>query len=270
MVKLTDVFNTKYFPLHYTKDLQYFVRIAQECLEDRRKKVITIEPGVKTAIEHFRERNAIEIDIAGAHFVRETISVLQNCDAILLCDTENLTRDGILNENRRRARLDYETTPVPSIASSSDIPEWIDALECGAVYVAGGMPIQLFFPLVTLTTIFRPEVQFDMEGQYDIFFEYVERNVNLDPTKYSTYNVVVSGTLYQFKFHDDIINIPGVGDIDYNTFHQEYTAMPIEFGTKDVSNNEDFQLIQTVSIDDVIAYFRSQPSTITDIFKKRG
>ena len=271
MVKLTEIFNTKYFPAHYEKDLNYFFKLAMECISNPSKQVISEHPGVRAAIAFYRTNSIIEIDIAGARFVPNTIAVVQNYadNGVIVCDTESVTRDAILLENRRRAKVEYEVEPLPILQSLDDLPKYIGALSENIVYSPKGMSVNLSVPLVALITVFRPKVQIDMESEYEKLFQYVNNNVILEEFQYTEYNYVIGSTIYTQKFDGDTIYVQGWGEQTYEEFRKNFLTLPTIFGTKILSQDPAWMVLQNAAIDDLRAYLRNKSTTITDIYPRR-
>ena len=54
MRKLTEIFNTQYFPKHYAVDLSYLLSLSKLCIENPSKQIISDSERVREAVEHFR------------------------------------------------------------------------------------------------------------------------------------------------------------------------------------------------------------------------
>ena len=272
MQKLVDIFNTKYFPLHYVKDLEYFINLAVECLDNPTKKVVSDLETVKAAIESFKNNRVIEIDIAEAHFIPETISVLQQSTqkGVILSDSENTKRDAILVENRRRTKLSYEVTPLPKLKDIDNLPNYILSLSKDTTYVTDNMPLSLAIPLVSLIAVYNPEVKIDMGDNYDRLFTYVNNNIILEDFIYIEYNYIVGNTIYRDKFDTNgTIYVPGTGIIDYERFRRQFNVLPTAFGEEVLALKKEWQVLQNAAIDDIKYYLRNRRTSITDIFPGR-
>lgn len=271
MRKLIEIFDTKYFPAHYDKDLQYFISLALDCLKDYSKQIISDHESVKEAIESFRNRGVIELDLADAHFVPNTMAIIQDSaeKGVILCDTANVTRDDILTENRRRAKLEYTTEPLPELRSINDLPNYIAFLSEDVVYTPGDMPISMSIPLVALITVFKPSVQIDMESNYEKLFQYVNNNIILEDFVYSEYFYVVGNTIYRQKFNGDKIYVQGSGELSYQDFRKNFLTLPTIFGSKVLASDKDWEILQHAAIDDIRSCLKMRSITITDIYPRR-
>lgn len=270
MQKLVEIFDTKYFPYHYQLDLMYFFDLALKCVNNPSIEVVSDVQGIHKAIKDFREHGVIEIDLADAHFVPDTMRVVMDnvSRGIIIFDSKNVYRDDIINENRRRQRLDYDTVQLPVIKSITDLPNYISELSTDHVYTIPAIN-RLYIGLVTLVTIFRPEIQFDLDTYYEKVFNYVANNIILEENIWDEYNYIIGQTFYTQKFKDNQIYVLSEGYIDYDTFRRNYTMLPSCFGKECLSTNKHWQLVQRVAVEDIKEFLSHTQVTITDIYPRR-
>lgn len=270
MQKLIEIFDTKYFPYHYQHDLMYFFDLALRCVNNTSIEVISDVPGVHDAIKDFRMNGVIEIDLADAHFVPDTMRIVIDnvAKGVIIFDSKNVYRDDIINENRRRQKLVYETTPLPSIKAITELPNYISELSTGVIYSIPAIN-RLNVALVTLITIFRPEIQLDLGVHYEKVFTYVANNIILEDNLWDEYNYIIGQTFYTQRFKDDQIYVLGEGYIDYEQFRRNFTIVPSCFGKECLSTNKHWQMVQRIAVEDIKEFLSHTQVTITDIYPRR-
>lgn len=271
MRQLTEIYGTKYFAAHFAVDLRYFFNTAYNCMQDRTYVPVSENPKFIEAMEHFRDQGIVEIDLAEARFVPDTMAIVQaaTLKGVILSDTLNSARDAILMENRRRAKLDYPTIPLPDFTSMDEIVNYIKNLREDVTYVIGKMNLRLAVPLVTVITIHKPNVMIDMETHYEALFRYVREGVSLEDQIYDEYNYVQGTTFYTDKFVNGKIYVQGTGYIDYRVFYNEFVAVPTAFGKERLARDERWRLLKLSALDDIRSYMMHRRTTITDIYPRR-
>jgi hypothetical protein len=271
MKKLIDIFNTKYFADHYATDLRYLFDMAFQCLEDYNKEIPNHIPEVYEAIKVFRTERNVQIDLADAKFVPSTMDTIMNAleRGALMCDTLNIHRDLVLNENRRRKNLSYEEIPLPPLKSKDDIPLYVRNLRTDVVYTIPDYNI-ITQGLIVLITLSKPSVQMDLGQYYTQLFSYVSNNVILEDDLWSEYNCVYGQTIYIQKFVDGKTYILGSGEMTYEQFHNEFVYLPTCFGTKALVIDPFWKNVVDTATNDILEGLRDMRTTITDIYARRA
>lgn len=197
MNKLVDQFGTKYFPAHFTGDLERFL------------KTVT------------------EIDVADARLCRDTMQVIITAthQGLYVQDSLDAERDAFFAENRRRQELQKQspqTTALPIPTQLEDVLPTIRSLSPDKVYKLSNGSGEGAYAFACLVQAARPEIQFDLGVYAPAILSMVYKSLYPSDHQWMEFNVLRGPTFVRVS--------PRPGE--YHALLRDNIAVPVEFGTK--------------------------------------
>lgn len=156
-VKLTDIYNTRYFYLTYRNDLTYLFHTFLELQKNSGYEYNVGNDLLETVFNAAKTGAVVEFDLAGAKFTPDTELTLRNYanQGILLVDSVDSWRNNILSINRERCKInldDYEE--LPKYDQRYTFKEYIVSLDKTKKYKMPAVQPDVYIPFVSPLTNF--------------------------------------------------------------------------------------------------------------------
>lgn len=230
-IKLRDIFSTTYFPKPYKKYISQTIIAVEDTSIDVSNAFFT---NIKDAILEMREKDVIELDIAGCALCGDVQFYLYSLPGkYRLIDTEDTVRDRYV-----RMKDEYvteEAIPLNFQEGNEDqLIKYINSLDSSRIYKSNGTSKEL----LSLLLLVRPEIK--LECSVSIVFEYI-KSVYIDYYKnHKSWYVDFNDTIFPIEEDSDgTYTLPGERySISRPTFLGRYKQVPKEYIDKGVECEE--------------------------------
>lgn len=242
-VKLTELLNTSYVYLTFCKDISFICDAVRTLQTDSQAQPNAFNSAIQRVYDAARIGTPIEFDLADAKLTRDA------CDTILLqlrngsvfVDSKDSWRNDLLAENMKRLSTKIDNlTDMPVFTQDMTAPEYIKQLDKNVVYLPPIIDENIYLPLVVLTTIVRPSIQFKIDAMARGIFNYVGSHLTARQLQsyHEFYYVTNEGTRVVDFNRPVYIQGHGYGEIK-DALESGY-LVPTVFGKEKLTANADF------------------------------
>lgn len=243
MNKLVDKLDTKYLAEHFVSDVV---------------KVIEQEGS---------------IDIAGAKLTPIVSRAIRGAiiEGHKIIDSEDAQRQEILDEAVKRLNLKVEEKELPHLSDISKLPTYLKSLNTECLYTPEG-EISYYLPMITLISIYCPEVNIKIDGKAKQLFAYIAEVL------YMRNFAEVTSTQTRFSFIDDQsvmreitlssegpVRVAGLGNVTIEQVYESHLILPAYFGKIKIHKSEYKELWEPVkkkALIDLEKYFNFKEQSI--------
>lgn len=136
VVKLVDLFNTKYFYKTFVKDAEYLFNSILQLQKDPSVNPNAETPQIEELYTQIRNGDDIEIDLSDAVYTRDFANLLNDwITKINFCAPTNPALQRMLSENVTRiSNSKVQTVDFPAYNVTQSIPAYMKSLQPGVVY----------------------------------------------------------------------------------------------------------------------------------------
>lgn len=278
LVKLRDIYNTKYFYISYKKDL---VRLFSQFAELQKNPTLHPFAGsaeMEKVFDAARAHAELQLDIADCRFTSDTTPLLlaaQRDYGIVLVDSADKQRDKILKENVERLNkygandsvIREQLTELPKLTKTTDPIEWLKSLQKGVLYgVPAGLNDEIWIQLIVLTNIYRPSIQLYLYNRESQVLRWVANHLTpADLEQYDDFYMVTKQGVTEVNRRQDIY-VQELGSVSFDEALTVASFVPKVFGTEVTKNVAAFQMIARTCIRDINKYINSKKVTIEELF----
>lgn len=269
-VKLTELYNTKYFYVTTGKDLTYMLSTCLQLMQDPNIQYNIGNEKLGVVYNCFKTGADIEFDLAGTHITSDvTPTILSFSErGIKFVDTENKWRDEILAENRRRfeqrASIQNEVL-LPPLPMEQPAVEYVQELSKDVIYRVPPQNQEITLPLVVLICIYRPSIQLHLDDVALPLMRYVAKNLTLnDLSNYDEFYMATPEGISVVKAGQDIY-VQQLGYVDMEKASTVADFVPTEFGRVRLNEDAVFRTIATSCVRVLNRYRESRPVKLSEI-----
>lgn len=272
-VKLTDLYDTKYFYVSFKNDLTY---LFDNVLKLSRGENINPNVGNDKIGEVYncaRVGTPLEFDIADAHFTSDCTSYLVTYakKGIVFVDSSNYWRNKILETNRERVAeaVQYaDEIPLPAFKVDDSAPDYIQALSKDVVYRISPNNQDVVLPLTTLIIIYRPSIKLHIDDVAIPLFRYVARFITpAEAKRFGEYYMVTAEGISVVEKADKIY-VQQLGTVDFETASTVADFVPTDFGKVRLTNDPLFRVIAQQCLNVLNEYKSRKPLRLQDVLTR--
>ncbi|MCM1218884.1 MAG: hypothetical protein NC548_30750 [Lachnospiraceae bacterium] len=275
VVRLTELYKTKYFYLTTGKDLTY---LFSTCATLRSTPDAAVNAGsaeIEQVFRCFRTGAPVTFDLAGARFTSDVTPILLNAQrsyGLDLIDSEQSWRNDILKENKRRFELYgngvQNTIELPLLRQDEKALDFIRNLKKGVLY---SVPVtyvhEIWIPLCVLISVFRPSIQLYLNGREAKLLEFVASRLTLnDLNKYREFYMVTKQGV-QIVSTDRNFYVQQLGYCDLEQAQSVASFVPTDFGKVVLKDQLEFRTIANECIRTLNKYRNTRPVTLAELFE---
>lgn len=267
-VKLTELLGTKYLYLTFCNDVRYICESIKSLQKDADFVPNAFNDATAELYQKIKLGTPIELDLAGAKLTSDMCDtiLLQQRSGTIFVDSENSWRDAILQENRKRLDTHLENTEtMPEFTQEMRAPDYIRNLKKDIIYVPPVIQENVYLPLVVLTTITRPTIQFSIDVMSRGLFNYVGSHLTLRQLKsYHEFFYVTSEGVQIVDF-DYPVYVQGFGYGEIADALKFGYLVPTIFGKEKLVSNPDFLQMFKDCNDAIDKYRNSRKQTLEEV-----
>lgn len=274
IVKLTELYSTKYFYVSYLSDLKYLLHCVDKIKEDPMVDLHAPTPAFRALLLGLKRGEQFILDTASARFTKDTSFMLTlfQRSGIILIDSELPWRQAVYKENRKRLeQLVQESVPLPELMYTIGIREYITSLRTDVLYRPNTSSIDLQIALVTLVTATRPSIQLSGKFFDAGLFSYVLKHINM--TSLENYKKFVAKTDEGLRVLDftvsDTVFLQGHGYIDFAAAVMQVPMIPAAFGEDVILHDPVFESLIQNSLQVIQNFQQVKPKTLTELLSSQ-
>lgn len=244
-VKICDIYNTKYFYITMGKDLNY---MWNTCLALQSNSSLEYNVGndlLGKVYDCFKTGAPVEFDLAGAKITsdvtRQVIEFLRK--GIVMCDTENPSRDVILKENMRRFSINLNTLPLPNYSIDTNVKDYITSLTTDVVYLPTNNNPEVYVPLLVMITILRPKVQICLDNLGQAVLNFVANKLTVDVLQEYDEFYMITPEGIQIVNKNNGIYVQSLGLVSLSDAMTVANFVPTVFGKERLFEDSNFKSI---------------------------
>ena len=269
-VKLTELYNTRYFYVTFSTDLNYLMQTVQKVKENPEAQIHCPSKRFGEIVDSLRRGEELVLDTASARFTKDITPILLQMqrNGITLTDSEIPWRAALYEENStRNAAASMPELPLPELPYSLGIREYITSLSKDIVYTPRHMDQQLQCAIVTAVITARPSVQISDRFLTSGLFQYVQRYIPTEALSFYTKFIAMSNEgvrVLDFSKGTSVF-VQGYGYIDLATAIARVPMIPAAFGERVVVRDPNFELLIRKSLNTINLYQQSRKKTLSEV-----
>ena len=276
-VKLTELYNTKFFYITTGKDLTYLFTTCASLRANPELKVNAGNNLMEQVFSCFRVGAPVTFDLADGRFTSDVTHIIltaQRDYKMDIIDSVNIWRNDILAENKRRidandAAGGYENmTQLPVLKREDKAIDFIKALDKTVAY---SVPVtyekEIWLQLCTLIQIFRPSVTLYLNGREALLLDYVASR--LTPFDLKSWNefYMISDEGVQVVDTRKPIYVQRLGYCDVDQAMAVASFVPTDFGRKVMKDVPVFRAMANECIRALNTYKNQRSVTLAELFR---
>lgn len=274
VVKLTDLYNTKYFYISICKDLTY---LFSSCWQIQHNTSLQMHAGnekIAKVFDCFRTGAPVQFDLAGGKYTSDACTVIQNAQreyGIQFIDTECAWREQLFRENEERlkyaASVADNTTPLLILECGEPTIEYIRSLEKGIVYsVPFNYPTSIWMQVVTLINIYRPSIKLYLQGRESQLLSFIAKQlIPEDLNRFDTYYMLTPQGIQTVR-RGEKIYVQQLGYTDVSDALTVADFVPTDFGSVPLKDDVTFRVIATNCIHEINKYHNTRATKLSELF----
>lgn len=274
VVKLTDLYNTKYFYISICKDLTY---LFSSCWQIQHNTSLQMHAGnekIAKVFDCFRTGAPVQFDLAGGKYTSDACTVIQNAQreyGIQFIDTECAWREQLFRENEERlkyaASVADNTTPLSILECGEPTIEYIRSLEKGIVYsVPFNYPTSIWMQVVTLINIYRPSIKLYLQGRESQLLSFIAKQlIPEDLNRFDTYYMLTPQGIQTVR-RGEKIYVQQLGYTDVSDALTVADFVPTDFGSVPLKDDVTFRVIATNCIHEINKYHNTRATKLSELF----
>ncbi len=270
-VKLTDLYNTRYFYITFQRDLVYLFSTFLELQNNPEYPYNIGNELLGKVFEAAKVGTSVEFDLANAKITPDALMTIKSYaeKGIVFIDTKDAWRDSILKENRRRISVDKsQFVALPLYDGSILVKDYIVSLDNTKTYVAPNGKPEIYIPLLYILQVTRPKVAVDLEGVCTAFFRFVGNRLTLgDLDRYTEfYFTSPEGTMI-VDFSQGQTYIQRIGMCDIEHALTAGTLVPTVLGREKLLNDGCWRGIFKTCLSMLNNYRATRKQTLEEILQ---
>lgn len=274
VVKLIDLYNTKYFYISICKDLTY---LFSSCWQIRNNTSLQMHAGnekIAKVFDCFRTGAPVQFDLAGGKYTSDACAVIQNAQreyGIQFIDTECEWREQLFRENDERLQYAKSvvdtTTPLPILERGEPTIDYIKSLQKGIIYsVPFNYPGNIWMQVVTLINIYRPSIQLYLQNRELQLLSFIAKQlIPEDLNRFEEYYMITPQGVQKVR-RGEKIYVQQLGYTDVAGALTVADFVPTDFGSVPLKDDVTFRVIATNCIHEVNKYHNTRAAKLSELF----
>lgn len=275
VVKLSELYNTKYFYITMGKDLTY---LFSTCNSLRNNAALEPNAGNKLMADVFacfKVGAPVTFDLADCKFTSDVVYTLlaaQRDYKLDLVDSKEGWRNDILRTNSERFAKYGDGIPdameLPLLRQDAKALDFIQGLQKGVVY---SVPVtydkDIWTQLCVLIQIYRPSIQLFLNGREATLLEFVaSRLTPFDLQQWSEFYMVTKQGV-QIVDASKPFYVQRLGYVDMEQAQSVASFVPTAFGKESLKNVMAFRTIANECIRTLNKYKSKRSITLAELFE---
>lgn len=275
VVKLKELYNTKYFYITLGKDLTYLFSTCSQLRRDPSQEVNAGNDQIKQVYDCFRASAPVSFDLADCKFTSDVTRILMTAQRdyqLDFIDTKDTWRNDIFKENKNRfltrESLQSTTVELPELRQDEKALDFIRSLSKDVTY---SVPVtyvsDIWVQLCTLISIFRPSIKLYLNDREAILLNFVAARLTLNDLEpyHEFYMVTEQGV--QIVDTNNPLYVQGIGECDLSEAMAVANFVPTDFGRVVLKDVLVFRTIANECINTLNHYKNTRPVFLSELFK---
>lgn len=275
VVKLSELYNTKFFYITMGKDLTYLFSSCNSLRKDPSLKLNAGNKVIDDVFSCFRVGAPVTFDLAGCKFTSDTVYTLltaQRDYKLDLIDSQDAWRNDILMVNRERFEKYGDgvqnTVELPILTQDAMALEFIQSLQKGVLY---SVPVtydkEIWIQLCVLIQIYRPSIQLFLNGREATLLEFVaSRLTPFDLQQWSEFYMITKQGVMVVDASKPFY-VQRLGYVDLEQAQSVASFVPTAFGKESLKNVMVFRTIANECIRALNKYKNKRSVTLAELFE---
>lgn len=268
--KFIDLFETKYLYLTFRKDVDYLLGKCVALKQNSNLESNPFNAECAKLYDAVRSAAKIEFDLAGVSMTSDITSLITKyiAQGLVFKDSSNAYRNIILDEDARRVHIDKsQYVALPEFNNSMQAVDWIQSLRKDVVYLPDANNQEIYVPLVIMTIMLRPSVQFCLDNIQGNFFKFIADRLNVQELeKYSEFYVYVKGEGTQIMQFNPKGYIQSLGLVSIEEATTAAYLIPTVVGRERLNKDPIFSRIFAACNHIIQNYRMTRKVTLSEIF----
>lgn len=246
--KLRDIYDTRYFYKTFCVDLTYMFDNILALRKDSSLTPHAVNAQQQKVFDAAKAGTFIEFDLADCKITPDCVNNIMYgiANGIDFCDSQDLVRDSILQENKRRIQSRPVAIDLPEFTVGSSVKAYIKELDSSLVYriPVTGDP-KLWYPLVYIIQVCRPSIRIMCGNHEHDFMLFVGRHLTVsDLNAYSEFYYVTNEGVYLVAATPDRkVNTQKLGLVSIQESLTVGALVPSVFGKEKLLHTQGFDLL---------------------------